>query len=404
MLRKEHALFEIRDRKIFPDQITQRRHAAYLGYAEEMIALYRDGVGKTRRELEQGVERILETDQDCPLRRIKAFTKLLEDASRFDRDKGRQAWKLRKEVMGLAAPSYPLKRNGEALWGGDEAGVKTAIADRLERSWEDIEKSLFTDFIEFHRLVEFEAGYTAKELLNRYNIGQCQAALLHCVLLKVETTDDFGEILGYAKLARLLHQIERLGTGHYRFQFSGPASVLRETTRYGGEMAKFLPSLMRCKGWQLDATIRLKNWPPLRFLLSEKDNLRPLWNEDKSQYDSEIEEALVTKWGKEPRDGWSLFHEADILHERQHVFTPDFVLRHADGREIFMEIAGFWTPEYVAQKRAVLKQFPNARIILAVPEDLLADYEDIGRPLIAYKSRLLIQQVVDALGQVKWPA
>jgi predicted nuclease of restriction endonuclease-like RecB superfamily len=395
MLRKEHAVLEVREGLVIPDRITKTRHAAYVGYAEEMIAVFRDGIGKTRRELEREVDRILDADPDSPLRRPKAFFKLMEDASKFDTDKSHKAWMLRKEVMGMAAESHPLKRLGGGIWGKPEAEVKTAIAAKLGREWQDIETNLFADLIEYQRLLSFE-GCSAEELLNRYNVGQCQAALFDCIGMRVEATQHFKEILTYAKLARLLHQITRKDEGRYVFEFSGPGSVLRDTQRYGTSMAKFLPSLLRCKGWKMEAKIKWGKWPA-RFLLSPEDRLRPAWDEDKTAFDSSIEETFMAKWGAEPRDGWSLSRDREILWKDQHVFTPDFLLSHQDGRRVFMEIAGFWTPEYVKQKRATLAKFPKKTIVLAVPDDLHDQYADLGRPLVTYKSGILISAVTDVL-------
>ena len=294
------------------------------------------------------------------------------------------------------ASRHPLKRLGGGLWGAPEEEVKATIAKNLGRDWKDIEGSLYTDVIEFHRLLEFE-DCSGEELLNRYNIGQCQAALFSCSRLRVEATEQFKEILTYAKLARLLHHITRLGEGHYVFEFSGPASFdERDTTRYGTAMAKFLPSLLRCKGWKMEAQIKLGKWP-VKMFLSPEDKLKPMWAEDRAAFDSSIEETLMTKWGAEPHDGWSLKRERDILWKDQHVFTPDFLLSHQNGRRVFLEVAGFWTPEYVKQKRATLAHFPKETIVLAVPEDLHDQYADLGRPLVTYKSGILIGAIVDTL-------
>ena len=62
--------------------------------------------------------------------------------------------------------------------------------------------------------------------------------------------------------------------------------------------------------------------------------------------------------------GGLFWREAEILWKDQHTFIPDFVLRHEDGRQVFIEIAGFWTPEYIKQKRVNLDQFRNELIVL----------------------------------------
>jgi predicted nuclease of restriction endonuclease-like RecB superfamily len=53
---------------------------------------------------------------------------------------------------------------------------------------------------------------------------------------------------------------------------------------------------------------------------------------------------------------------------------------HAEsGPEVVFEIVGFWTPEYLAQKREMLELFKGERILLAVPER--SEHELAQKPL-----------------------
>jgi predicted nuclease of restriction endonuclease-like RecB superfamily len=399
MLRRNQAKFDVVQGRVVPDRIKQGQ-AEYLGYAEQMLELFRSGVGRTRRDLERAVERVLDADSTAPLRRAKAFYKLLEEVSVFDTDESQKSWRLRKQVMELAAPYHPLKRLSEGLIGRDEKAVKEEIAAKVGQPWPEIEDNLFNDVMEFHKLTSFEGYSSAKELLNRYNVAQAQGVFYECTRMRVEARGDFKRILRYAKLARLLHFISMVGDSHYIFEFTGPASDLRETRRYGPNMAKFLPSLLRCQDWKMDAVIAVP-WGTCRYSLSPADGLVPSWEEKKSDFDSSIEEAFVEKWGNQPREGWTLLREAEILWKDQHAFVPDFVLRHEDGRQVFLEIAGFWTKEYIEQKRANLALFNKELIVIAAPEDIQDKYRDLGRPVVSYKGRLLIGPVLEALGQVR---
>jgi predicted nuclease of restriction endonuclease-like RecB superfamily len=399
MLNKDHALFAIDFKKgiVVPDRIRQKTHQGYLELADQLLDCFKNSIGKTRRDLEREVERILDSDPACPLRRYQAFFKLLEEVSEWDTDKGHKAWQLRRTVAELAAPFHPLKRVSDGIWGHEESTVKAEIAEKLKRPWSDIEASLFTDMRQFHKLLKFDGYANAAVLLNRYNVAQCQAALYSCTTLKVEAKDDFVRILRYAKLARLLHRITRLSDGHFMFEFSGQASVLRDTERYGIAMAKFLSSLLRCKGWRMEADLRVgKNKQRVKFFLSPEDKLKPSWDEEES-YDSSVEEKFAERWGQPPRNGWSLERESEILWKEQHTFCPDFVFVHEDGRRVMMEICGFWTPEYVANKRASLTAFRESKILLAVPADLAKEYTDLGVMIVTYKGSLLLPPILEAL-------
>jgi len=82
--------------------------------------------------------------------------------------------------------------------------------------------------------------------------------------------------------------------------------------------------------------------------------------------------------------------------------VPDFVFENADGRRVLLEIAGYWTPEYLTSKRETLERFLHADILLAAPESLLkqANVEPWLRDypgLIRYKTSLKAVAVLDRL-------
>ena len=120
---------------------------------------------------------------------------------------------------------------------------------------------LFADVLENQRLEAFSGYENGQALLARYNVAQVQVALFRAVEMIVWATDDFKTILRYAKLARLMHTIRRLGEGRYEIRLDGPASALRGTRRYGVAMAKFLPALIACKGWRMHALAARRTGP-----------------------------------------------------------------------------------------------------------------------------------------------
>jgi predicted nuclease of restriction endonuclease-like RecB superfamily len=399
MLTRELAIADYEGGRILPDRLTRKTHGRYLAHAERMLRVYQEGIGRTRRELHRAVWAVLADEDDCPVRRIEAFCKLLDDVATYQRDRRGRAAALRREVFHLAAAQHPLVRTADRLFEHEEAKVKAEIAAAVGRAWREIEDELFADVIEFHRLVEF-AGYpNAAALLARYNVAQVQAALFGAVSMTVWASEDFKTILRYAKLARLMHTIARQGEGRYCFRFDGPASVLRETRRYGVAMARFLPALIASRGWRMHAVIRTRRrgWTvslDLSFADGLHSHLPP-----PAEFDSSVEESFAAKWGPEKRDGWLMVREGEILHKGQKVFLPDFVFRHDDGRTVLMEIVGFWTPEYLQAKLQTLWAFQDHRILLAVAAPARAALADLPPHAITYKSALLLQDVLGRLAE-----
>ncbi len=398
MLTKELAIaeYDFHKGRLVPDRLSRVSHRQYLRYAERMLQIYRNGAGWTRRALHRAVHDVLTYEPDCPSRRIDAFCKLLDDASEFDKDRRGEAAKLRRRVFRLAAQKHPLVSRADGLFETDEETVKADIARELGRSWEEIDGNLFSDVIEFHRLKRFDGFANAAALLARYNVAQVQAALFGAESMTVWASTDFKTILRYAKLARLMHTIARTGEGGYRIRFDGPASVLRGTRRYGVAMARFLPALIACRDWRMHAVVRGRFAWKLSLDLSSKDGLTSYLPRP-DEFDSSVEESLANKWGADPRDGWRLEREGEILHRGQKAFVPDFVFRHDDGRSVLMEIVGYWTPEYLAAKLKTLGEFREHKILLAVAESLVDRLPASLPNAITFKTSLKISAVLQAL-------
>lgn len=384
---------------ILPDRLTMKSHGRYLAYADAMLDVYRRGAGRTRRELHRAVADVFAGEDDCPQKRIDAFCKLLDDAGEYERDRRGEAAALRRQVFRLAAPMHPLVRSADRLFENGEAHVKLQIAETLGRAWPDIEAGLFADIIEFHRLESFAGFPDGRALLSRYNIAQIQAALYDAESLSVWASADFKTILRYAKLARTMHTIIRLGTGEYLFRFDGAASVVRETRRYGAALARFLPALIACRDWRMHAVIQSRHgsWKLGLDLSSEEGLTSHLPSPD--TFDSQYEKDFAEQWGPDPREGWSLVREGEVLYQEQKVFVPDFVFHHDDGRVVFMEIIGFWTPEYLEAKAATLRAFSGQPILLAVSESLREKLPELPAEVVPFKSGLKVKDVLARLNR-----
>jgi len=212
-------------------------------------------------------------------------------------------------------------------------------------------------------------------------------------------TDDLKTILRYAKLARLLHEIKRLGPSKYAIVLAGPASVLRDTRIYGVNFAKFLPALLACKGWKMTAILQTPWNMRAKLDLSEKDGFTSHLP-SLEEFDSRLEESLAKKFGQ-ARDGWQLVREGEVLHDRQKTFVPDFTFSHKDGTQVHLEIVGFWTPEYLAHKRQTLRRFKHHRILIAVPEKSLRQGASIGANVLVYKTAIKLNALIEALDRIR---
>ena len=397
MLTREHAIVVFENGQAIPDRLFQKQHARYLVLADQMLDIYRTGTLQTRRSLHRRIHSLFDQEMDCQPQRIDAFCKLLDDASEYKGIPSSQAAQLRIQVFQRASSLHPLVMRADRWFENQEMEAKNQIAADMGESWSCVENRLFGDLIEFHRLEKFNGFTSAAALLSRYNVAQTQAALFDAQRMRVIASDDFKSILRYAKLARLMHTIYRERAGVYRFDFDGPASLLNTTHRYGIAMARFIPGLLSCRGWQLSALLKPANWRGhVTLTLSSNSGLSSPVSAA-SDFDSSVESAFAAKWGTEPRDGWTLESETEILHSGQKTFIPDFVFRHGDGRQVLMEIIGFWTPEYLARKIDTLKAFQQHVILLAVAKSNDPFLTGLAQPVLSYKSAINVKCVLDML-------
>jgi len=381
MLTRQLAIASREQGQVIPDRLTTERHRQYVELSREMIAVYVDGANKPRWQLHRAVQTILERDRDCPVRRIGAFCKLLDEWSEYDRGSPKRTAELRRNVFRSAAGYHPLVEHPDSILEHPASSTKQLIAQKFGMDWPALRGRLFSDLIENHTLKRFDAPADPIDLLSRYNVAQTQAALLDAVSVRIEATGDWKVIVRQAKLAGLMHRITKTSSG-YQFLLDGPASVLRTTHRYGAAMAKFLPSILGCRGWSLTATMKPDRrsqgqWNGgLRLELSDRSGLRAPAKAAEA-FDSSIERHFAEAWGENGQRGWSLVREGEILQRGQRVFFPDFVLEHEDGRRVLLEIAGFWTPEYIAYKAEVLQLFTELPIAVAIPRGVLDRWESV---------------------------
>jgi predicted nuclease of restriction endonuclease-like RecB superfamily len=397
MLTRELAIAEYDSGQIKPDRLTRVQHAQYLQLAESMLEVYRNGTGRMRHQIHANVHSLFVDELDCPARRIDAFCKLLDEKATYDKDKRGNAAALRQKVFRTAACRHPLVQSSDQLFESSELTVKTEIANELGKSWSQIERELFSDVVQFHRLKSFEGYETAQALLARYNVAQTQAVLYDAVSMVVWACEDFKLILRYAKLARLMHTIERKPDGTYLIKFDGPISVLKQSRRYGVAFAKFLPALLSCSGWKMTAIIqhRRSSWQN-QFCLTPKDGLTS--NVKSAElFDSCLEENFAAKWGDEPREGWRLFREGEVLFKNQKVFVPDFLFIHDSGQRALLEIVGFWTPEYLESKQNTISTFSDHQVLLAVSDSI--EWGDTNDPemVFKYKTVIKVSEVLERL-------
>jgi hypothetical protein len=361
---------------------------------ERGLVVYRARIGQTRGQVRNAARLALEGLRPD---RVEPVVKLLDDAATYAWPSATRTAERRVRVFEAAAERHPLI---------EVEAARAVIAARLGDDQppapgdEALVGSLYADYPEFHRLASFPEGYGAPALRADYDLAQAQALLYSALTVTVDARRDFKHVLRAARLARLLHRVERRPGAPdpgYRFVLDGPNSVLRRTRAYGVDFARFLAALVRLGDWRLTAEIELrKGWRPLTLTLTSEDGLGAV-RAGPPEFDSSLEEGLAKKFGAE-RDGWRLLREGAVVQAGESVMVPDFVFRHEDGTEVMLEIAGYWTPEYVTEKLRRLRRVRGANLIVAVPRPLALRAGKVPAiTVMPFNRRLLLRELLPRL-------
>src|SRR3989440_9266449 len=215
------------------------------------------------------------------------------------------------------------------------------------------------------------------ELLDLYNVAQAQALLYRAVEMRLwlaaKPAEGFRELFGAKKASRLIHTVRGNSREGYEVRLDGPASIFQRSQKYGVQMAVFLPALLLCKGWRMRAEIAQANLGGSSTnaffeLSSRQKHLSSHYLTDPLAENS-ILEKFAANWGR-VETLWKLEPSLEVIDLGESAFIPDFVLRHEDGRQFYLEVLGFWTPDYLKER---LREFEHAgfkNFVLAAWDEL----------------------------------
>ena len=115
----------------------------------------------------------------------------------------------------------------------------------------------------------------------------------------------FHVVYGVEEVKHRIYPIDEHGervssTDHaagYEAILDGPASLFRQSRKYGIRMANFLPALPHCERWELTAEILVDEAAneTRELTLDQNAGLQTHYSGG-SQYDSDLERTLADKW------------------------------------------------------------------------------------------------------------
>lgn len=336
-----------------------------------------------------------------------------------------------------------------------EALQKTA--KKLSISVKELEKALWAD-LEENQVVKSFIPLSPAELLKQYNISLTQTLLFRAVDLDIWIKGDFQKLLWRILRSGLMYSLEdtdeergKIDRGNeeniekegkegrtkenyeelkaVHLHLDGPASLFRISERYGNSLAKIFPALLRSKGWRLKAGILHKGYQGKRILDFTLDDSEQFFKltpeaamypetlspelqikEEKERYEAgkeagieeiDAEEAdydstLEQMFGSLSLGSWKIKREPTILKAGNYAFVPDFALQR-DGIKVYLEIVGFWTPEYLEKKIEKLRLVKEP-VILLIDRKLKCSEKDFpSQEVIFFDKKIPANEVMQIL-------
>ena len=376
----------------------------FIDLAQSLIDIYRRHEGKSRGELQRELD--LHEGDRTDYRIQRGLAKLLyDDCCEFHVDSPLPPEELRREIFTMARAHHPVVRETSLIYPVKREDIIEQIALKYQIASQEVIAGLYADLPKNHLLSTFNAP-SPDQLLLRYNVALAQAMLYRCEILHLSVHRNlparYKQLFKFIKFYRLIHTIEGDVDAGYEIALDGPVSLFRHSQKYGLQMSVFLPALLLCSRWSMQADIQRKDGRRQRFILDDKSELVSHYK-DQTLYDSLLEETFATRFEKSKTE-WVLERETEIVNLKETVMIPDFTFRHPDGRTALLEIMGYWRPEYLRRKLDKLRQAQRKDLIVAVSANLNVskdDFSDVPGGVFFFKNKVQPKDVIDLLHKIE---
>ncbi len=349
--------------------------------AEELIQVFEKYLGKKYKFLLEKLEDL----EDGNFKVVRGLSTLLERRCGF---------RPSSELDGKEVRAFLFDQGFVTTVEEREKHLEEA-AQHFNASKQVVEEAFFSDLEEEQILSDFNPP-NPEELVKRYNLSLTQTLLFDALELNVKVEENYQHIFRRIKYLGLMYEIDD------GIKVTGPASLFKKNRKYGTSLAKLLPVIMNARKWRVQAKIETMVGGEPRILDFDLDSeskvALPVSEESIVHFDSEVESKFYSDFKFSGLD-WEIMREPDIVKAGNYVVIPDFGF-YKNGLEHYLEIVGFWTPEYLKKKVSTLKM-AEATITVMVNETLKCKKEDFVGEVIFYTNKISLMSIVRILREME---
>jgi len=351
-----------------------------LEIAASVIGVFEGKVGRTYGELIQELEGI----EEINFRLIRGLAQILDRRCAIETDSA---------IDPIAARRAVFEESGGFVTGKDgRERVLNKAAGRLSVAPAELERSLWADQEDNLAVKEFRT-LAPEDLLRQYNLSLAQTLLFRATAMEIQVEDNYQPVFRKIKQLGLIYSIH-----DGRISLEGPLSLFKLTERYGSAFARLLPTLMQAGRWSLRACISRKTFQGKRIYDFTLDHTRRslfgVESDPEIGFDSAIEKEFYQLGFK----GWTVQREPAVLQAGEYAIIPDFSLER-NGTRVYVEIIGFWTPEYLKHKiqKLNLLQEKESLILLVNRNLACTGSEFLAENLLFYDKKIPHLEIIKIL-------
>lgn len=283
---------------------------------------------------------------------------------------------------------------------GTRGEVLTKVALELGTSAEELEACLLCDLAGERRLGALPAELSAQHLSLLVNYELVARILKRATVVRLHCAGGVAALVRQAQRLGLICSVVRTpATDGVTLELSGPFALFRKTALYARALASLLPRAAACASFALEARCQARHGElASTFMVHATD---PIFPTRALPREARGVDARFARDFARLGSAWQVSSEPRPLVAPGTLLFPDFELVHAGdpSRRFALEIVGFWTHRYVAEKLAHYRAAGVERVILCVDERRCCSEAELPprARVLAFKTRIDAAQVLRLL-------
>jgi len=371
MLTRDLLRWRLSGEQVLPTLL--RMTPGQIALSQQLVDFYQQVVGQRRRDISEQL--VLLQHQTRSLVVARGLCHLLEGAATYRDPADSAALRARAFCVSTRLLARPLA-DGEAHGAAVAAELGLDLATLREQLYSDLPDAA---------VLETAPRITPRALIESYNLGLCQGLLLGAKQLSVSIaaagTAVRRRLLRALRWRRLLAEIRQEPDGTLALLISGPASVLDGASRYGLQLALFLPELAALPRWQARCELELPRRQGRGIMeLTDATGLVAA-----VQHPGYVppEFAQLTSGLSERLQPWTCEEPGLLALRSGEVVVPDLQLRHGvDGRVYAVELFHRWHAHALERRLAQLGDGLLPGLVIGI--DRALSRSPRGKELVAH--------------------